>query len=64
MNKIFFLLILLLNFSFLSYSQAYEGTIEYNKKKQAAIVIDYAYPAEAVENAIVQKMERMGYKGK
>ena len=60
MNKIFFLLILLLNFSFLSNSQAYEGTIEYNKKKQAAIVIDYAYPAEAVENAIVQKNGKDG----
>ena len=46
------------------FAQAYEGSIEYNKQKQQAFVIDYPYPAEAVENAIVQKMSRIGYKGK
>jgi hypothetical protein len=46
------------------FAQAYEGSIEYNKQKQEAFVIDYSYPAEAVENAIVQKMAKMGYKGK
>jgi hypothetical protein len=48
----------------ISFAQAYEGSIEYNKKKQQAFVIEYPYPAEAVEAAIVQKMERLGYKGK
>lgn len=47
-----------------SYSQAYESSIEYNKKKQNAYTIDYSYPAEALENAIVSKIEGMGYKGK
>ena len=28
-------------FSALAFSQAYEGSIEYNKKKQQAILIDY-----------------------
>ena len=51
-------------FAATSFAQAYEGTIEYNKKKQQAFVIDYPYPPEAVENAIVQKMQRLGYKGK
>jgi hypothetical protein len=46
------------------FAQAYEGSIDYGKQKQQAFVIEYSYPAEAVENAIVQKMERMGYKGK
>ena len=46
------------------FAQAYEGSIEYSKQKQQAFVIEYSYPAEAVENAIVPKMERMGYKGK
>jgi len=46
------------------FSQAYEGTVEYDKKKQAAFVIEYHYSAEAVENAILQKMEKLGYKGK
>jgi len=49
--------------SFLA-AQAYEGSIQFDKKKQEAIVIEYAYPAEAVENAFVQKMERMGYRPK
>jgi len=46
------------------YSQAYEGSIEYDKKKQRAFVIDYSYSQEAVENAIIHKMEMLGYKGK
>ena len=46
------------------FAQAYEGTIEYDKKKQQAFVIEYPYPVEAVETAIVQKMEKLGYKGK
>ena len=38
--------------------------IEYDKKKQQAFMIDYNYPPESVEAAIVQKMESMGYKAK
>jgi len=45
-------------------AQAYEGTIEYKKKKRAAFIIEYAYPPDAVENAIDQKMEKLGYRGK
>ena len=45
-------------------SQAYESQITYNKKKQKAITIDYAYSQEAVENAIVQKLEKMGHSAK
>lgn len=45
-------------------AQSYEGTIEYDKKKQKAVLIDYTYPPEAVENAIVKKMEKLGYKPK
>lgn len=47
-----------------SFAQAYEASIQYDKKKQQAIAIDYSYPQEAVENAIVQKLARMGYKAK
>ena len=43
---------------------AYEGTAEYDKKKQQVFLIDYAYPPEAVENAVVKKMGRLGYKSK
>ena len=45
-------------------AQAYEGTIEYNKKKQQAFVIDYGYTAEAVEAAISQKIGKGGYEGR
>lgn len=45
-------------------TQAYESTIEYDKKRQQAFAIDYPFPVEAVENAIIQKMSSMGYKGK
>src|SRR5574338_604579 len=60
------LLFLIMTSCFLSvtYGQAYESTIEYNKKKQNAYAIEYPYPAEALENAIVSKIEKMGYKGK
>lgn len=50
--------------SIASMAQAYEGNIQYDKKKHAAITIDYAYPPEAVENAIIQKMEKLGYRAK
>ena len=45
------------------FAQSYESSIEYGKKKQQAIAIDYAYTQDAVENAIVQKIEKMGCKG-
>ncbi len=45
-------------------AQAYEGTAEYDKKKQQVFLIDYAYPPEAVENAVVKKMGRLGYKSR
>jgi hypothetical protein len=45
-------------------AQAYEGTVEFKKKKRAAFVIEYPYPPEAVENALDQKMEKLGYRAK
>lgn len=47
-----------------AFSQAYESNITYSKKKQKAISIDYTYPQEAVQNAIVQKIEKLGHIGK
>src|SRR5437870_1951181 len=64
MKKPFFSLLGMLLFIQFVAAQAYEGTIEYKKKKHAAFVIEYPYPAEAVENAIDQKMEKLGYRGK
>ncbi|MES1215011.1 MAG: hypothetical protein ABUT20_05810 [Bacteroidota bacterium] len=45
-------------------AQAYEGTIEFKKKKNSAFVIEYPFPPEAVENAIDLKMTKLGIKGK
>lgn len=46
------------------FAQAYESSIQYDKKKQQAVAIDYSYPQQAVENAIVEKLAKMGYKAK
>jgi hypothetical protein len=64
MKQIFLLLACTFTINLSLKSQAYEGNIEYNKKKQQAIVIDYSFPPDAVQNAIVQKMGKMGYKPK
>ena len=45
-------------------AQAYEGTIEFKKKKNSAFIIEYPFPPEAVENAIDLKMTKLGNKGK
>ncbi len=45
-------------------AQAYEGTTKYAKKTQRAILIDYNYPQEAVQNAFVTTMAKLGYKPK
>lgn len=51
-------------FSMVVFGQAYEGKMEYDKKKQQAIVIEYSYPQEAVENALIKKIEDMGNQAK
>jgi len=64
MRKLIPALIVVLLFSTSGFTQAYESSAEYDKKKQTAIAIDYNYSEEAVENAISKKMESLGYNGK
>lgn len=64
MKQFFLSLLIVLGVQGLVAAQAYEGNTDYDKKKQPAFLIDYPYPAEAVENAIVKKMGRLGYKSK
>jgi hypothetical protein len=64
MNKVVFSLIFSIGFTIIGSAQAYEGTVEYNKKKQDAFMIDYSYSPQAVENALLQKMDKLGYKPK
>jgi len=64
MNK-FFLSLILLGASFLVKAQnAYEDKIEYNKEKQACLVMEYNFSQAAVENAVVARMNKLGFKGK
>ena len=63
MRKLIFVTIFL-SVSFLLKAQAHEGSIEYNKGKQACIVMEYNYPPEAVENAMRAKLLSLGYGGK
>ena len=64
MKPILLLFSFVMIITFSARSQAYEDNIQYDKKKQQAIAIDYSYSPEAVQNAIVQKMEKIGYKAK
>lgn len=64
MKKFIFCSFLILIFAAIAGAQAYEGSIEYDKKKQKALVINYAFSSEAVENAFKKKMETLGYKAK
>ena len=57
-------LVVLLFTSTNGFTQAYETSTDYDKKKQAAFAIDYDYSEEAVQNAIMKKMEKLGYNGK
>lgn len=62
MRKLFLLLSVVV--PLVSFSQAYEDDIQFDKKKQQGIAISYNYPAQAVENAFVEKMAKMGFKAK
>ena len=60
----FILSLIFLSILFFLKAQAFEDKIEYNKEKQACIVMDYDFPPQAVENAITAKMNKLGFKGK
>ena len=56
--------VLLISVTLSVQAQAYEDKIEYNKEKQLCIVMDYKFPPLAVENGFIEKMNKLGYKGK
>ena len=45
------------------HAQSYDGTVDYQKTKQATAILELPYPP-GVEDAIKDKMKRMGYTGK
>jgi hypothetical protein len=54
----------LLFLSYAGFSQSYEGSVEYMKKDQKAVIMEFPFAPSIVEDAIVQKMEKMGHKKK
>lgn len=64
MKHIILSFLMILGLNLVLSAQAYEGSADYDKKKQQAFLIDYSYPPEAVENAVIKKMGRLGYKSK
>jgi len=63
MKKILVPLVLIF-YSSIVFAQAFEDKIEFTKKTQPCLVMNYSYPPQAVENAIINKMSKMGFKGK
>ncbi|HEV8286635.1 MAG TPA: hypothetical protein VGQ09_20140 [Chitinophagaceae bacterium] len=51
-------------FAYDSKAQSYEGTVDYQKKDEKAIIIEFPYPSSVVEDAIIDKMEKLGCKKK
>jgi hypothetical protein len=64
MRKIISILVTFFFISCLCSAQSYEGTVEYQKKNETAIIIEFPYPPSVVEDAIIDKMEKLGYKKK
>ena len=64
MKKFILFIVVYFLFGQVASSQAYDGKVEYQKKDEDALLIEIPYPPSIVEGAIVEKMERMGHKGK
>ena len=43
-------------------AQSYEGTVDYQKKDEKAIIIEFPYSPSVVEDAIINKLEKLGFK--
>jgi hypothetical protein len=55
--------LLLVNFILIAaFAQSYEGVVEYQKNDARAIVIEFPYQPSVVEAAMIDKMEKLGFK--
>ena len=45
-------------------AQVREDKVEYSKEKQNCLTVTFKYPEEAVQNALIDKMKKMGNDGK
>jgi hypothetical protein len=62
MMKKLFTLVIAFAIAQTTIAQAYDGTADYNKKSQAAVMVEYKYPQETVEKSLKDKLERQGLK--
>jgi hypothetical protein len=63
MKKIATPVLFLLAFFFLK-AQVSRDKISYNKDKQECLVMHYNFPPDAVENALIDKLKKLGYIGR
>ncbi len=64
MRKAFFLFCIAYVVAITVTAQAYEEKIQYDKDKQAAVAVEYSFREEALENAFIERMKKLGYKPK
>jgi len=64
MNKVLLSAVFTFLLSMAAFSQVSQETVEYDKHKHTAFKMEYDYPPEVVQNALVQRMEQLGYRGK
>ena len=64
MKKIWSLLVLIALLPLSGWSQVYEGTAEFDKKKYPAFLAEYDYQVPAVENALLKRFSKLGYRPK
>ena len=62
MRKYIFLLGLTFVVSFVTNAQAYESTADFDKKKYTAFLAEYPYQVPAVENALLKRFAKLGYR--
>ena len=63
MKKIILVVVCFITAQF-AMAQAYDGSVDYLKKSQAAVIAEYKYPQETVEKTLKDKLERLGLKVK
>jgi hypothetical protein len=62
MKKVWSLLLILISLSTVTLAQVYEGTAEFDKKKYTAFLAEYDYQVPAVENALLKRFAKLGYR--
>lgn len=62
MKRALALFLITLIFSFALCAQVYEGTVEYDKEKYAAFLAEYDFQSTAVENVLLKRFSKLGYR--